>query len=168
MRRTGYSPFSANVFNQFMSAEAKNTLQPLIRERMIRQQQQRQASAAGGYAMRPGADTKTPGADTKTPWAGRMQVTEAPADRPTAAGAVQPGPVSPGIVPKGAPRADLSAEATAAGGAGASIQPASGKKSGGNADQVNMKLEFDNKGLLNGILLSEILGKPKCLRKGRW
>lgn len=30
------------------------------------------------------------------------------------------------------------------------------------------RLDFTNEGLLNGIILAEVLGKPKYFRKGRW
>ncbi len=30
------------------------------------------------------------------------------------------------------------------------------------------RLNLNNENLLNSIILSEVLGKPKCLRKGRW
>lgn len=32
----------------------------------------------------------------------------------------------------------------------------------------SFKLDFSGSSLLNGLLMSEILGKPKYLRKGRW
>ena len=35
-------------------------------------------------------------------------------------------------------------------------------------DDGGFRLNFNNENLLNGIILSEVLGKPKCLRKGRW
>lgn len=31
-----------------------------------------------------------------------------------------------------------------------------------------LKLDLSNDNLLNGILLAELLGKPKCLKRGRW
>lgn len=30
------------------------------------------------------------------------------------------------------------------------------------------KLDFSDRSLLNGIILAEILGRPKCFKKGRW
>lgn len=32
----------------------------------------------------------------------------------------------------------------------------------------SLRLDFSEESLINGIILSEILGKPKYLRKGRW
>ena len=31
-----------------------------------------------------------------------------------------------------------------------------------------LKLDFSSESLMNGIILAEVLGKPKYLRKGRW
>lgn len=42
-----------------------------------------------------------------------------------------------------------------------------GKKKA-SSNKTDFQLDFSEKSLLNGIILSEILGKPKCLRKGRW
>ena len=36
------------------------------------------------------------------------------------------------------------------------------------AAESGFKLDFSNKSLLNGIILAEVLGKPKYFRKGRW
>lgn len=47
-----------------------------------------------------------------------------------------------------------------------------GSKSAGNKYGLNttgsgFKLELTDKDLLNGIIMSEVLGKPKCFRRGR-
>ncbi len=36
------------------------------------------------------------------------------------------------------------------------------------ADDTDFRLDFTDKNLLNGIILTEVLGKPKYFRKGRW
>jgi len=36
-----------------------------------------------------------------------------------------------------------------------------------NAYDVDFRLSLDSQDLLNGIILSEVFGKPKCMRKGR-
>lgn len=43
----------------------------------------------------------------------------------------------------------------------------SGRKKA-NSNKTGFQLDFSDESLLNGIILSEILGKPKYLRKGRW
>lgn len=35
-------------------------------------------------------------------------------------------------------------------------------------NKPGFKLDFSNNNLLNGIILAEVLGKPKYFRKGRW
>lgn len=62
------------------------------------------------------------------------------------------------------PRADEADGIDMPGGAQAS---GSGRKKA-NSDKTGFRLDFSEKGLLNGIIMSEILGKPKFLRKGRW
>jgi len=36
------------------------------------------------------------------------------------------------------------------------------------SNKSGFQLDFTEEGLLNGIILAEVLGKPKYLRKGRW
>lgn len=35
------------------------------------------------------------------------------------------------------------------------------------SDNAGFRFSLDSRDLLNGIILSEVLGKPKCLRRGR-
>ena len=42
------------------------------------------------------------------------------------------------------------------------------KPDGENSRDAGFKLEFTNDNMVNGIILSELLGKPKILQKRRW
>ncbi len=41
-------------------------------------------------------------------------------------------------------------------------------KGNGETDNPGIKLEFTSESMMNGIILSELLGKPKILQKRRW
>jgi hypothetical protein len=34
--------------------------------------------------------------------------------------------------------------------------------------EKQLKLNFNEDNLLSGIIMAEVLGKPRCLRRGRW
>lgn len=50
---------------------------------------------------------------------------------------------------------------------GAGPAPVKANK-GEEAEDSGFKLEFTNESMVNGIILSELLGKPKILQKRRW
>jgi hypothetical protein len=54
-----------------------------------------------------------------------------------------------------------------AGGKGqAKVRSVGNKAGSGTAD--GLKLDFSGDNLLRGFVMSEILGRPKCMRRGRW
>lgn len=42
------------------------------------------------------------------------------------------------------------------------------KLANGTEDSMSSKLTFSSDSLLQGFILSEVLGKPKSMRRGRW
>ena len=53
-----------------------------------------------------------------------------------------------------------------------SVPSAQEKSAAGDVEKKQRKpglrLDFSNESLLNGIILAEVLGRPKYFRKGRW
>lgn len=49
-----------------------------------------------------------------------------------------------------------------------SVQVSEQKRQAAHSDKGGIQLDFSDGSLLNGIIMAEILGKPKYLRKGRW
>lgn len=150
MYRSIKGPFAANIVNQLLSAEAKNALRPLMQSSLAKTVQPWQAYSTNqrkwsGAGRQTGAASNEPDTESK----------RHSGDAPTYSNAFDGKESMSEIV-----QLDESAGRTA--------KPSGQDVKRAGPDTISLELDLTEKTLINSIILSEVLGKPKCFRKGRW
>ncbi len=140
------------------------------------------AAAPAGVQSPAPAAAALAGVQSPAPAAAAPAGVQSPAPRATAPAKMQspaPRATAPAKMQSPATAGDTLLQGNILSGVPANIKAASSDKGKGlssdntnsyktNYSEDSLKLYFSEENLLKGLIMSEILGKPKCLRRGRW